>query len=206
MARSTRVLLACLMTLAAACTPSAPTFKGADVTGAEWGGDLTLTAHTGVRASTADFRGRVLVVFFGYVNCPDICGPTLAKLAGLRDALGPVADRLQVVFVTVDPARDGPAELAQFLSRFDASFVGLTGSAEEIVAAAREYRVVMSPAPAPHGHADHAAAASRPLVPIDHTGTMFVKDPAGKLRLLWKSDTTVADMLHDVRLLLGQAA
>src|SRR5690606_9988728 len=186
----------------------APTFKGADVTGADWGGDLTLQAHTGKRVSTADFRGRVLVVFFGYVNCPDICGPTLAKLAGLRGALGPDADRLQVVFVTVDPARDGPAELAQFLSKFDATFVGLSGPAEEIVAAAREYRVVMSPAPVSHGHADHAhhaPDAGRPLVPIDHSGTMFVKDPAGKLRLLWKSDTPVADMVHDIRLLLEPA-
>src|SRR5690606_15208966 len=176
----------------------APTFKGADVTGADWGGDLTLEAHTGRRVSTADFRGRVLVVFFGYINCPDICGPTLAKLASLRGALGADAERLQVVFVTVDPARDGPAELAQFLSKFDATFVGLTGSAEEITAAAREYRVVMSPAPAPHGHAahgSHGAEAGRPLVPIDHSGTMFVKDPAGKLRLLWRSDTAVADMV-----------
>lgn len=190
------------------CTPAKPTFKGTDVTGIEWGGDIALQAHTGQRVSTADFRGKLLVLFFGYTHCPDICGPTLAKLAHLRQALGPDAERLQVIFVTVDPARDTPEQLAAYLAKFHPSFVGLRGSPEELTAAAREYKVLAQPV---SGHAGgqpdpHAAHAPKQMaVLIEHSGTLFVKDAAGRLRLLWKNDTPVADMEHDVRLLLRSA-
>jgi protein SCO1/2 len=194
MVRCCRYLLGvCLVFALAACTPAKPTFKGTDVTGIGWGGDLTLQAHTGNRVSTGDFQGKLVIVFFGFSHCPDICSPTLAKLAGLRKALGPEADRVQVVFVTVDPARDTVEQLAGFLPKFDPTFVGLTGSPEEIADAAREYKVAYT-SPSDTGHGHHAM--------IGHSGTMFVKDKTGKLRLLWNNDVSVADMEHDLRLLL----
>ncbi len=182
--------LALVFVLLLACTPPKPAFKGTDVTGVEWGGDVALQAHTGKRVSTAAFRGKLLLLFFGYSRCPDICGPTLAKLAGLRRALGAEAERVQVLFITVDPAHDTAEKLADFVPKFDPSFLGLTGTPEEIAAAAREYKVGVMPADA------HAA------MQLNHSGTVFVKDAAGKLRLLWKNDTTVTDMEHDLRLLL----
>ena len=171
-----------------ACTPPKPTFKGSDVTGVDWGGDIALTAHTGKRVSTADYRGKILVLFFGFTNCPDICSPTLAKLAALRKALGADAARVQVFFVTVDPANDTPQQLASFLPKFDPSFVGLTGTADEVTAAAREYKVVSAPSD---------SSGTR----FDHSGSMMVKDKAGKMRLVWRKDLSVEDMAHDIKLL-----
>lgn len=183
----TDLLLLFALTVAA-CTSPPPTFKGSDVTGAEWGGDIILTAQTGKRVSTADYRGKTLVVFFGFTNCPDICSPTLAKLAALRKALGPDAAQVQVLFVTVDPTNDTPERLAGFLPKFDPTFVGLTGTADEVAAAEREYKVLATPA---------GSSGER----FDHSGSMMVKDQTGKLRLVWRNDLSVGDMAHDVRLL-----
>ncbi|HEX9812567.1 MAG TPA: SCO family protein [Burkholderiales bacterium] len=170
------------------CTPPKPTFKGSDVTGIDWGGDIALTAHTGKRVSTADYRGQILILFFGFSNCPDICSPTLAKLAALRKALGPDAAQVQVFFVTVDPKNDTPQQLAGFLPKFDPTFIGLTGSADELTVAAREYKVVAVPS---------GSSTER----FDHSGSIMVKDKAGKLRLIWRNDLSVEDMAHDIRLL-----
>jgi protein SCO1/2 len=189
MVRNARTGLLLLFALTiGACTPPQPTFKGSDVTGADWGGDITLTAQTGKRASTADYRGKTLVIFFGFTNCPDICSPTLAKLAALRKALGPDAGQVQVLFVTVDPANDTPERLASFLPKFDPTFVGLTGTAEEVATAAREYKVISVPA---------GASGER----FDHSGSVMVKDKSGQLRLVWRNDLSVDDMAQDVRLL-----
>jgi protein SCO1 len=186
--------LCCLAIAVAACSPSKPTFKGTDVTGVQWGQDITLQSQTGKPASTADFRGKLVVVFFGYSHCPDICTPTLAKLAALRKTLGNEAQAVQVVFVTVDPAHDTPEQLAGFLPKFDPTFVGLTGKPEEIAAAAKEYKIAYVPASG-HGHPQ-----------VDHGSAILVKDAAGKLRLLWKNDISIEDMAHDVKLLLKQQA
>jgi protein SCO1/2 len=102
--RSLAALLAC--TLLAACGPSAPQFKGSDVTGTSFGRDFELVDHNGVRRTLADFRGKVVVMFFGYAHCPDVCPTTMAELAEAMKRLGGDAARVQVLFVTVDPARD----------------------------------------------------------------------------------------------------
>lgn len=181
-----------LLLLCVACTPPKPTFTGMDITGVDWGGEVTLQGHTGKPVSTMDFRGKLLVLFFGYTHCPDICAPTLAKLAALRGALGPEGEGIQVFFITVDPAHDSAQQLASFVPTFDSSFIGLTGNAEEIAAVMRDYKI----SAVPRQTAGSASAQ------IDHSGTVFVKDGAGRLRLLWKSDMPVSDMEHDVRLLM----
>ena len=182
---------AALALVVAACVPATPTFKGSDLTGVDWGGDVVLQAHTGERVSTRDFQGKLVVLFFGYSQCPDICSPTLAKLALLRKSLGPEASRVQVVFISVDPVHDTPQQLATFVPKFDPSFVALTGKPDQIAAAAREFKILYAP------------NSNDPMASIDHSSGIFVKDASGKLRLLWRNDISVEDMEHDVRLLLA---
>jgi protein SCO1 len=174
------------------CTEPVPTFKGTDVSRAAWGGDVTLQAHTGKPVSTADFRGKVLLLFFGYTHCPDICAPTLTKLAAVRQRLGADADKVQVLFVSVDSAHDTPQVVGRFVAQFDPSFIGLRGDAAEIAAVAREYKVAYA--------ATHAAAHAM----VEHSGNVLVKDANGKLRLLFRNEASAADIEHDLRLLLKQ--
>ncbi len=180
--------------LLAACVPAKPVFKGTDISGVEWGGDFELTAHTGKRVKVSDFQTKVVVLFFGYTHCPDICAPALAKLAGLQKQLGADAERVQVLFVTFDPGHDTVKQLAGFVPKFHPSFLGLTGSAQEIAKVAQDYKVAYA--------ANPKDASGQVLV--DHSGGMMVKDAKGKLRLLWKNDASVDDLAHDVRLLLKE--
>lgn len=176
----------------AACAPARPAFKGTDISGVEWGGDFELTAHTGKRVKASEFRGKVLVLFFGYTHCPDICAPTLARLAHLMKRLDADAARVQVLFVTVDPKHDSVAQLAGFVPTFHPAFIGLTGTAQEIGRVARDYKLA---------YAENPRNASGQVL-IDHAGGMMVKDATGRLRLLFRNDASVDDMAHDVRLLL----
>lgn len=178
--------------LVAACAPAKPAFKGADIGGVDWGGDFELTAHTGQRVKASDAKGKVLLLFFGYTHCPDVCAPTLARLASLLQQLGPEAQRVQVLFVTVDPKHDTVEQLAGFVPKFHPAFLGLTGTAQEIGRVARDYKVAYAENP--------QGVSSQGL--IDHSSGVRVKDAAGKLRLLFKSEMSVEDMAHDVRLLL----
>jgi protein SCO1/2 len=191
-----RLLLLSILFLLTACAPADKGFKSADLSMVDWGGDFTLTAHTGQPLNTAELRGKVVAIFFGYTHCPDICAPTLAKLALVRKQLGPDADKVQVLFVTVDPKHDTAATLAGFVPKFDPSFIGLTGSEAAIGAVARDHKVAFqaNPGAAP-GH-----------VLIDHFGGVMVKDAKGKLRLLIKNDAPVEDIAHDLRKLVQSAS
>jgi protein SCO1/2 len=175
----------------AACSP-APTFKATDISGVDWGsGDFELTAHTGQRAKAADFRGKVTVMFFGFTHCPDVCPPTMAKLAVLMQRLGDDAKRVQVLFITVDPKNDTVKQLAGFVPQFHPSFIGLTGTDKEIAAVASEYKVAYGKNP------------KNPTL-VDHSTGILIKDAKGKLRLLVKNDVPVEDLEHDVRVLLKE--
>ncbi len=178
----------------AGCSPSAPNFKSLDISDVEWGGDFELTAHTGERVKFSDFRGKVLILLFGYSRCPDISPSTLTKLALLNKRLGGEANRVQVLFVTVDPEYDTPEQLAGFVPKFHPSFIGLTGTVEEIAALAKEYKIIYLPNP--------RSSSTQTL--IDHSGGMMIKDMKGKLRLLIKNQASVDDMEHDIRLLLKE--
>lgn len=174
-----------------ACTER-PAFRGTDVSNVDWGRDFTLVSHQGPPVSTEAFRGKVLILFFGYTHCPDICGPTLAKLAALQKELGPEAERVQVLFVTVDPERDTPEQLRRFVPPFNPRFIGLTGTPDQIAAVARDYKVGYTGNP--------AEPAASPT--IAHSESIFVRDPTGRLRLLFRNEVPMADMAHDIRLLL----
>jgi protein SCO1/2 len=177
----------------AACTP-APAFKSMDISGVEWGGDFTLTAHTGKPARVSDFNGKVVVMFFGYTHCPDICAPTLMKLDQVVKRLGDEAKNMQVLFVTVDPEHDTVKQLAGFIPPFNPAFIGLTGSDKEIAAVASEYKVA-------YGQSSQAKPGQ---ILVDHSTGILVKDKKGKLRLLVKNDVAVEDLESDIRVLLRE--
>lgn len=189
-----RTLILLFAVLVAACAPAKPAFKGTDIGSVNWGGDFTLTAHTGNRVNASDFKGKVLILFFGYTHCPDICAPTLSRLAGLMQKLGVDAERVQVLFVTVDPKHDTVKQLASFVPKFHPAFIGLTGTVSEIGHVAQDYKVA---------YAENPKSASSQIL-VDHAGGMLVKDVTGKLRLLFKNDMPMEDMAHDVRQLLKE--
>lgn len=134
----------------------------------ELGGPFTLTDQNGIRRSESDFRGKYMLVFFGYTFCPDICPTTLAVMAAALDMMGPGADRIVPILISVDPVRDTPETLKTYLSAFGARFVGLTGSEEEIAVAARAYRVYVQ------AHKDQGDSYT-----VDHSGVIYLMDPSG---------------------------
>ena len=185
------LLVALLLSpLLVSCNKAPPAFRNTVVDGAKWGKDFELTAHTGQKLRSADYQGKVQVLFFGYTHCPDICAPTLAKLAQVTKALGTDAQRVQVFFISVDPVHDTPQQLKKFLAGFDPSFIGLTGSPAALSAVATDHVVFFKQAQ--DGK-------------VEHSGMLFVKDAQGRMRLLMKESAAIEDMLHDLRLLVGES-
>ncbi len=177
--------------LLAACAPT-PAFKATDISGVDWGGDFELTAHTGKRMRVSEFRGKVVIMFFGYTHCPDVCAPTLVKLDQAVKRLGDDGKHVQVLFITVDPGHDTVRQLAGFVPRFNSTFIGLTGSDSEIAAVAGEYKVAYGKNP----------ESTPGKILVDHSTGILVMDTAGKPRLLVKNDVAVDDLVHDLKLLL----
>ena len=154
--------------------------------------DFSLTAAGGKPVRISDFRGKLVALYFGYTYCPDVCPTTLAELAaGMRD-LGADAQQVQVIFISVDPARDTPERLADYVANFDPSFIGITGSPEEIAAVATPLGI--------YYQAHEGTAATGYLV--DHTATVMVLDRQGRLRLLLPFGTTGAQAASDLRALM----
>jgi len=184
-------LLAIFLSLAG-CAPDK--FRATDITGADFARNLQLTGHDGKPRSLADFVGKVVVVFFGYTQCPDVCPTTLSRFAAVAKELGPDADRLQVLFVTVDPERDTPQVLAQYVPAFDPRFIGLYGDAEATARTAKEFKVLYQKQP---GKTEQSYT-------IDHSAGTFVYDRAGRVRLFVRHEMAVEDLVHDLRILLNQ--
>ena len=170
-------------------------FKGVDVTGAEYARKLSLPDPDGRLRSLADFKGKVTVVFFGYTQCPDVCPATMAELAQVKKSLGKDGDRVQGVFVTVDPERDTPTVLKAYMASFDPSFVALRGTPEQTAAAAREFKVFYAKVP---GKADGSYS-------MDHTAGSFVIDANGRVRLFERYGDGGEAMAADLKALLAQA-
>lgn len=188
-----RSLLLMLFVLLAACqkADSAGHFHASDVTGSYRQADFHLTDHNGKPRSLSDFRGKAVVLFFGYTHCPDVCPTTLAKLAHTMRLLGKDAERVQVLFITIDPERDTREILAQFVPAFDPAFLGLYGDARATADAAKGFRVEYRKTPAKKGYF------------MDHTAFIYVIDTRGRVRLL-AGDREPDDWLaQDVRRLLA---
>jgi protein SCO1/2 len=177
---------------AAPSTEAAAGFNSIDITGASYARNFALTDPDGKTRTLADFHGRIVVVFFGFTQCPDVCPSTLAELAQIRQSLGPAGDKLQAVFVTVDPERDTPELLKAYVSNFDASFVGLRGDLEQTRAVAREFKVYFAKVP---GKVEGQYT-------IDHTAGSYVFDTQGRIRLFIRHGTPAAAIAADLKRLL----
>jgi protein SCO1/2 len=176
----------------AACDGGAPKFKGTDITGADYGKALELTDHHGKARRLEDFRGKAVVLFFGFAHCPDVCPTTLADMAQVMRALGPDAERVQVLFVTVDPERDTQEVLAKYVPAFDARFLGLRGDLAATRAAAKEFKVYFEKRP---GNTPGEYS-------VDHSAQSYVIDPQGRLRLFVRHERIAEDLAADLRTLL----
>jgi protein SCO1/2 len=171
-----------------------PTFNAVDVTGADWGRRLELFDHQRKARTLSDFRGKVVMLFFGFTHCPDVCPTALATLARARALLGPDAEQVQGLFVTVDPKRDTPEILAKYVTAFDATFLGLYGDEAATQTVAREFKIYY------HAQKPDANGAYG----VDHSAQVYVIDGEGRLRLYIRShDAAPEAIAHDLRLLIG---
>lgn len=178
--------------LLAACGESAPAFKGSDITGTQLGKKLALVDHNGKPRTLQDFAGKAVVVFFGFTQCPDVCPTSLAELSQVMKQLGPDADRVQVLLVTVDPERDTPEILKQYVTTFDPRFLGLTGTPEQIKQAAASFKAYYAKVPTQDG-ANYT---------MDHTAAFYLFDGKGESRVLATNIAGAEALAHDIKALL----
>lgn len=176
----------------AACTKEAPSFNSTDMTGADIGKDWALPDLDGNLRSAKDYAGKVAVVFFGFIQCPDVCPTTLAQLAQVKQLLGDDGARMQALFVTVDPERDTPEVIRQYLAQFDPSFVGLRGDLEQTTAAAKTFKAFFAKAPIdPPGN-----------YTMEHSSGLYLFDTNGAIRLYARHGQTPEQLAADIRQLL----
>jgi protein SCO1 len=188
-------LICALCFALSACNP-APPFSSVDITGADYGQQLALPDTSGKLRSLAEFKGKVIVVFFGFSHCPDVCPTTMAELAQIKKELGPQGDRVQGIFITLDPERDSPQALQDYVTAFDASFIALRGTPEQTSAAAKSFKVFFAKVP----------GKSADSYTLDHTAGSYVFDTQGRIRLFTRFDTKGGGVGHlkgDIAKLLG---
>jgi len=186
------LLLAFAAVLLAGCGEPKPQFKATDVSGLNFSGDFQLTDHNGKPRTLADFRGKVVVMFFGYTHCPDVCPTTMADLAAAMKKLGPDADQVQVLFVTVDPERDTPELLGKYVPAFHPGFLGLRGSTEATARTAKDFKILYQKQP----------GQTPGTYTVDHSAGSFVFDTQGRLRLYVSYGQGPDVFAHDIGLLL----
>ena len=179
----------------AACQPAPqpPAFQATDITGAAFARDFRLTDHNGQVRTLADFKGKVVAVFFGYTHCPDVCPTTMSDFAAALQQMGPEAERVQVIFVTVDPQRDTPELLKQFVPAFNPGFLGMVGDEDTLKQLANEYKVVYQKTSV-KGVDDYL---------IDHSAGTYIYDPQGRLRLLMPYGSSPEAIAQDLKTLLA---
>ncbi|OZI55196.1 SCO family protein [Bordetella genomosp. 5] len=176
----------------AACGETKPAFKGSDITGTQLGKGLDLVDHNGTPRKLSDFSGKALVVFFGFTQCPDVCPTALAELAQVMEKLGPDADRVQVMLVSVDPERDTADILKQYVTTFDSRFLGLTGTPEQVRKTAGSFKAYYAKVPSKDGS----------TYTMDHSAGFYLFDTKGDSRVLANSTIGVDAVAHDLKLLL----
>jgi protein SCO1 len=184
------VLLGVSMTACDRFGPAA--FKAIDITGADYARELTLPDIEGRARSITEFKGKAVVVFFGFTHCPDVCPTTLVELAAVKRALGPDGDRVQGIFVTVDPERDTAEVLRAYVTNFDPGFIALRGTLQETAAMAKQFKVFYAKVP----------GKSADSYTIDHTAGSYVFDPQGRIRLFTRHGTGADALVHDLKILL----
>ena len=181
--------------LFSACSPQGAKFQGIDLTGAEYGRDLPLPDQHGKDRSIKDFAGKVVVVFFGYTQCPDVCPTSMSELAEVKRSLGADGDKLQGIFVTVDPERDTPEMLAGYMASFDPTFIALRGTPEQLAAVAKDFKLY-------YKRIDGQTPTSYTM---DHSAGSYVYDTKGRLRVYHRYGAGAQSLAADVRALLDEA-
>lgn len=191
MSKFLQLLLGLLTAFAlSACAP-AVNFKGTAIDDDSMGGNFTLTDFDGKPLGLEAFHGKVVALFFGYTNCPDVCPTTMLEYASVMKQLGADADKVQVLFVSVDPERDTPKVLAGYVPHFDKRFIGLTGTPEQIEKVKKQYKVVAQKVPTPGGGYS-----------VDHSAGSYLLDQKGKLRVFQAYGTPAANLAYDIQQLL----
>lgn len=177
-----------------ACKPKAISLDGVDITGAQYGKDFPLPDAHGQQRSIQDFAGQVVVVFFGYTQCPDVCPTTLQELVEAKALLGAQGDRLQGIFVSLDPERDTPEVLRAYTEAFDPQLVALTGTAAQITAVAKDFKVFFK-----------KVEGKQPgSYTLDHSAGIYMYDPQGQLRAYHRYGQGAQALAKDAKALLDE--
>jgi protein SCO1/2 len=187
-------LLAGVFGIFGGCSETKPAFRAIDVTGAEYARDFALMDHNGNARRLADFKGKVVVVFFGYTQCPDVCPTSMAELAEVKKLLGKDGDRLQGIFVTVDPQRDTPEVLKGYMGNFDPTFLALYTSQDNLTALAKDFKIYFK----------RVEGKTPTSYTMDHSAGSYVYDTQGRLRLFTRYGSGAAALADDVKLLLRE--
>jgi protein SCO1/2 len=190
--RTAFLSLAALLALAGCAPQDKPQFKAVDITGADYARDFALPDAQGRTRSIKDFAGKAVVVFFGYTQCPDVCPTTLQEIAEAKKLLGPDGDKVQGIFITVDPARDKPELLKAYVANFGPDFVALRGDDAQTAAVAKDFKVY-------YKRVDGKVPGSYFM---EHTAASYVYDPQGKLRLYVRYGSGAQALADDLKLLL----
>ena len=178
--------------LLSACTPEKPNFQSIDLTGADYAKGFSLTDQNGQQRSLKDFSGKVVVVFFGFTQCPDVCPTTMVELAQVKKSLGTDGDKLQVVLISVDPERDTPEILKAYMTNFDPSFLALRPTLPELAAVAKEFKIY-------YKKVEGSAPGSYSM---DHTAGSYVFDGKGRIRLFTRYGSGTDLLVSDIRQLI----
>lgn len=185
-------LLCVAALLSTACSEKKAAFINTDISGADYAKGFSLNDHHGQARTLADFKGQAVFVFFGFTQCPDVCPTTMAEMAAVMKDLGPLADKVQVLFITLDPERDTQDLLSQYVPAFDKRFIGLMGDKAATEKTAKEFKVFFQ----------KNAGQTADSYTIDHTAGSYVFDPRGRIRLFVRHGQGPAPIVHDLKLLL----
>jgi protein SCO1/2 len=178
-----------------ACSDSKVSFSSVDVTGVDYARDFDLTDHNGKQRHLGDFAGKVVLMFFGYTQCPDVCPTTMTEMTTIKKALGKDGERLQVLFVTVDPERDTPELLKAYMENFDPTFLALRTSPEKLVELTKDYKIYYK----------KVEGSTPTSYTMDHSAGSYVYDPKGKLRLFTRYGSPQEALSKDIQALLNGA-
>lgn len=179
----------------AACGESKPPFTAVDITGADYATDFALTDHNGVARTLADFKGKVVVVFFGFTQCPDVCPTSLAEMAETKRLLGADGERLQGLFISVDPERDTPEIMKQYMTNFDPAFLALHVELDDLPDLAKRFKIYYKKVP----------GSTPTSYTLDHSAGSYVYDTQGRLRLYHRYGTGAPALASDVKRLLAES-
>ena len=174
------------------CTPDKPQFKSIDLTGADYAQGFSLLDHNGQLRTVKDFAGKVVVVFFGFIQCPDVCPTSMAELAEVKRLLGPDGDKLQAIFITVDPERDTLELLKAYMGNFDPSFLALRPTPEQLPQVARDFKIYYK----------KVDGKTKRSYTLDHSAGSYVYDPKGRIRLYNRYGSGAEVLASDIRLLI----